>query len=150
MDTPVTVAIISAAAAAIVAPAISFYLTKSKDRQADWLRYKFEFYKEFILSLSGVVGADPSPEDRRRYAAAVNTLHLIASKGVIEALHKMQDCLSERKASEPITSGGGLADLLLSRLEWEMRIALQSPRNPPVGEFDARLWTPGGASETRK
>jgi type II secretory pathway pseudopilin PulG len=37
MDTPLTVAIISAAAA-IVVPAISFYLTKSKERQADWQR----------------------------------------------------------------------------------------------------------------
>jgi hypothetical protein len=37
MDTPPTVAIISAA---MVVPAISFYLTKSKERQADWQRCK--------------------------------------------------------------------------------------------------------------
>ena len=54
MDTPVIVAVISAAAA-IVVPAISFYLTKSKERQADWQRYKFELYKDFIQSLSGIV-----------------------------------------------------------------------------------------------
>ena len=59
MDTPVTVAIISAAAA-IVVPAVSFYLTKQKERQADWQRYKFEIYKEFVQSFSGIVGRGES------------------------------------------------------------------------------------------
>ncbi len=40
MDTPITVGIISAAAA-IVVSAVSFYLTKSKECQADWQHYKF-------------------------------------------------------------------------------------------------------------
>jgi hypothetical protein len=86
MDTPLTVAIISAAAA-IVVPAISFYLTKSKERQADWQRYKFELYKELVQSLSGIVGTDSTPEGNRRFVSASNTLHLIGSKGVLEALH---------------------------------------------------------------
>jgi hypothetical protein len=55
MDTPVVVAIISAAAA-VSASSLSFYLTKSKERQADWQRYKFELYKELVQSLSGIVG----------------------------------------------------------------------------------------------
>jgi len=55
MDTPLSVAIISAAVA-IVVPAISFYLTKSKERQADWQRYKFDLYRELVQSLSGIVG----------------------------------------------------------------------------------------------
>jgi len=62
MDTPLTVAIISAAAA-IVVPAISFYLTKSKERQADWQRYKFDLYKELVQSLSGIVGTDSGPRE---------------------------------------------------------------------------------------
>ena len=89
MDTPLTVAIISAAAA-IVVPAISFYLTKSKERQADWQRYKFDLYKELVQSLSGIVGTDSSPEGNRRFASACNTLHLIGSKGILEALHHFQ------------------------------------------------------------
>lgn len=51
MDTPVTVAIISASAATVV-PAVSFYLTKQKERQADWQRYKFEIYRELVQSFS--------------------------------------------------------------------------------------------------
>ena len=96
MDTPVTVAVISAAA--IVVPAVSFYLTKRKERQADWQRYKFEIYKELVQSLSGIVGTDSTPEGNRRFAAACNTLHLIASQGVITALHKFQD---EIRVSNP-------------------------------------------------
>jgi hypothetical protein len=51
MDAPVTVAIVSAAAAVVV-PAISFYLTKSKERRADWQRYKFDLHKELVQSLN--------------------------------------------------------------------------------------------------
>lgn len=66
MEISIIVAII-AAAAAIAVPAISFYLTKSKERQADWQRYKFELYKELILSFSGIVGfnARGGPSFRR-------------------------------------------------------------------------------------
>jgi hypothetical protein len=84
------VAIVSAAAA-IVVPALSFYLTKQKERQAEWQRYKFEIYKELVASLSGIVGTDSTPEGNRRLAAACNTLHLVASQGVIVALHEFQD-----------------------------------------------------------
>lgn len=86
MDTPVTVATISAAAA-IVCFSHQFYLTKSKERQADWQRYKFELYKELVQSFSGIVGADSTPEGNRRFASVCNTLHLIGSKGVLNALH---------------------------------------------------------------
>jgi len=82
MDTPVIVATISAAAAIIVS-AVSFYLTKWKERQADWQRYKFEIYKELVESFSGIVGTDSTPEGDKRFAAACNTLHLIASQGAI-------------------------------------------------------------------
>ncbi|HZT35572.1 MAG TPA: hypothetical protein VFA15_06610, partial [Nitrososphaera sp.] len=116
MDTPVTVAVISAAAA-IVVPAISFYLTKSKERQADWQRYKFELYKDFIQSLSGIVGTDSMPEGNKRFAAACNTLHLIASKGVLDALHDFQD---EIRVSN-VNRNDERHDTLLSRLEWEIR-----------------------------
>lgn len=90
MDTPVIVAVISAAAAILVS-ALSFYLTKSKERQTDWQRYKLEMYKEFVQSLSSIVGTDSTPEGNRRFAAACNTLHLIGSPGVLAALHRFQD-----------------------------------------------------------
>jgi hypothetical protein len=144
MDTPLTVAIISAAAA-IVVPAISFYLTKSKERQADWQRYKFELYKELVQSFSGIVGTDSTPEGNRRFASACNTLHLIASKGVLDALHEFQDEIRVSNASR----SDERHDALLSRLEWEIREDLRIPHNPPFSQFNARLWCSGSASETK-
>ena len=47
------IAVISAAAAVVV-KAISYYFTKMKEREADWRKYNFELYKEFVVSLSGI------------------------------------------------------------------------------------------------
>jgi len=141
MDTPITVAVISASVA-IVAPAVSFYLTKRKERQADWQRYKFELYKELVQSLSGIVGTDSSPEGNRRFASACNTLHLIASPGVLEALHRFQD---ETGVSN-LNKSDERHDELLSRLEWEIREDLSIPNNPPFNQFKARLWCSGASN----
>ena len=138
MDTPVVVAVISAAAAVAVS-ALSFYLTKSKDRQADWQRYKFEMYKEFVQSLSGIVGTDSTAEGNRRFAAACNTLHLIGSPGVLIALHRFQDEIRVSNTSR----NDNRHDELLSALEWEIRSDLGIPHNPPLDQFKARLWCSG-------
>lgn len=131
-------AIISAAAA-IVVPAASFYLTKRKERQADWQRYKFEIYKELVQSLSGIVETDSTPEGHRRFAAACNTLHLIASQGVIVALHNFQNEIRVSNANRDRDRHNAL----LSRLEWEIRKDLCIPGNPPIAEFKAILWCSG-------
>ena len=138
MSTPVIVAIISAAAAIIV-PAISFYLTKSKERQADWQRYKFEMYKEFIESLNGIVGTDWSPDGVKRFAAACNTLHLIASKIVIDALQEFQ----HETRSSNTDRDSERHDQLLSRLVWEIRNDLRMPGTLSIDQFKMRLWTSG-------
>jgi hypothetical protein len=116
MDTPVIVAIISASAA-VVASAGTFYLTKEKERKAEWRRYKFELYKELVQSLSGIVGTDSTPEGNQRFAVACNTLHLIASQRVITALHEFQD---EIRVSN-INRDSNRHDALRSRLQWEIR-----------------------------
>jgi len=134
-DVTIRVAIISGAFAVIV-PALSFYLAKWKERQADWQRYKFELYKELMQSLSGIVGTDSTPEGRRHFALACNTLHLIASTGVLDALHRYQN---ETATSNPKPSADR-HDQLLSRLVWEIRKDLRIPKNPAVADFNARLW----------
>jgi hypothetical protein len=139
MDTPITVAAISAAAAAVVAPAISFYLTKKKEREADWQKCKFEQYREFGTALGGIVGTDATPEGTRRFAVSCNTLHLIASQPVITALHAYQDEIRESNTDKSRTRH----DALLSRLIWEIRQDLELPGNPAVGEFVAGLWSSG-------
>jgi hypothetical protein len=51
MDTSVVVSVI-AAASGVVVTSVSYYLTKKKEREADWRKYKFEQYKEFLASMS--------------------------------------------------------------------------------------------------
>lgn len=142
MDTPVIVAVISAAAA-IVVPAISFYLTKSRERQADWQRYKFELYKDLIQSLSAIVGTDSTPEGNKHFAIACNTLGLIASKGVLDALYDFQDEIGVSNTNRSAERH----EELLSRLEWEVRRDLRIPHNPPLGRFRGRLWCSGSSRD---
>jgi hypothetical protein len=138
MDTPIIVAAISAAAAVIV-PAISFYLTKKKEREADWQKYKFEQYRDFVVSLSGIVGKDSTPEGNRRFAMTCNTLHLLGSPAVLAALHTFQD---EIRVSNPNKSDDR-HDSLLSRLIWEIRNDLKMPQTVAKDAFTARLWCSG-------
>jgi hypothetical protein len=69
MDTSVVVSIV-AAASALVVTALSYYFTKMKEREADWRKYKYEQYKEFMVGLSGTVGSDSTDEGQRTYAKA--------------------------------------------------------------------------------
>lgn len=143
VDAPIIVAIISAAAAIFV-PAVSFYFTKSKERQAHWQRYKFELYKELVDSISGIVGTDSTPEGNRRFALACNTLHLIAPRGVLDSLHVFQDEIRVSNANRSVDKH----DELLSRLLWEMREDLRIPQNQRITEFNARLWCSGSKVES--
>jgi hypothetical protein len=66
---------------------------------------------------------------------------LIASQGVIAALHDFQD---EARASNA-NRDAKRHDALLSRLEWEIRQDLRIPGNPPMNEFEANLWCSGAS-----
>jgi|ERR1035438_3674767 hypothetical protein len=138
MDTSVVVSVIAAPSGVIVT-AVSFYLTKKKEREADWRKYKYEEYKEFLLSVSGTVGTDSTPEGNRSFAKACNTLHLIGTKGVIAAPHAYQD---EIRISNPSHSAVA-HDALLSRLIWGIRKDVGIPGTPEASEFSVRLWCSG-------
>lgn len=142
VDTPVTVAVISAAAAVVV-PALALYLTKKKEREAAWLQYKFEQYREFVTALSGIVGTDSTADGNRRFAITSNTLHLLASKAVIEALHDFQDEIADSNRNKSRERH----DRLLSRLIWEIRTDLKMPGTPPIEEFVAGLWCSGAGDK---
>lgn len=86
----------------------------------------------FALSLSFYL-------TKRNFASACNTVHLIASKGVLDALHGYQNEISVSNANRDDATH----DRLLSRLEWEIREDLRIPDNPPVEEFTAHLWCSG-------
>ena len=88
------------------------------------------------------MGTDSTPEGNRRFASACNTLRLIGSKGVLEALHHFQDEIRVSNVSNT-NRDNDRHDELLSRLEWEIRKDLRIPNNPPLDQFAARLWCSG-------
>ena len=137
-------AIISAAAAVVV-PAISFYLTKKKEREADWQKYKLEQYREFVAALSGIVGTDSTDEGNRCFALACNNLHRLAPKPVITALHEFRNEISVSN----LNKSRGTHDLLLSRLILEIRRDVKIPGTPEAGELVVGLWCSGAADSTK-
>jgi hypothetical protein len=138
MDTSVVVPIVAAASGVIVT-AVSYYLTKKKESEADWRKYKYEQYKEFLTSMSGIVGTDSTPEGNRSFAKASNTLHLIGSKGVLVALHAYQDEIRDSNQNKSAEKH----DALLSKTIWEIRMDVGIPGTPEANEFFVYLWCSG-------
>ena len=66
MNTSLIVEAIAGAVAVIVA-ALSYLFTKIKEREADWRKWKYEQYKEFVAALSANVGPSPGPESQRSF-----------------------------------------------------------------------------------
>ena len=134
MNTSVFVEAIAGAAALIVA-ALSYLFTKAKEREADWRKWKYEQYKEFVASLSKFVGPNPNPESHRIFLNACNTLNLIGFHGVLAAL---QSFIASMNSDNPREENNAR----ISRLIWEIRKDVRIPGTPGAVEFSARLWFP--------
>lgn len=142
MDSAIIVGFISASAA-IVVPAISFALTKRKEREAEWRQQKLEHYREFLAALSSITGTDSTPAGQRRFAQACNTLHLVASLDVIQALHELQDEIRVTNRSRSQERH----DRLLSKLIWCIRADLEIPSPGDWQLLPVKLWTSGVAAD---
>ena len=143
MDTAVVVAVISGLVA-VITPTFAFYLTKARERAADRHQRKFEQYQELLAAIGSIVGTDATPQGHRRFAAACNTLSLMASVGVIRALRAYQD---EIRVSNPHKSDEK-HDALYSKLVWEIRKDLGIPGPRRTEDFSVRLWCSGAGPLT--
>ncbi|NVJ67376.1 MAG: hypothetical protein HWE16_12890 [Gammaproteobacteria bacterium] len=85
----VLIAVIAASASIIVA-SITYLFSKSKEREADWRKKKLEMYHELFSAISGIVDGDSTPEAQKQFAKSTNTLGLIASVDVIEAMQELR------------------------------------------------------------
>jgi len=97
LDTAIVIAII-AAIATIIAPAISYFLTKHFEREAEWRAHKLEHYKAFMLALNAIVGPNPPTDDRVRFANAANNIFLVGSTEVLVALRDFLDVTADGKS----------------------------------------------------
>ena len=137
------IATVISAAAAIIASVFTIYLTKKKEREAEWRAKKLSYYEEFFAAASGIVGKTSPPPTKVRFANAVNNLHLIASQNVIAALHNFCDEIAFSNKDRATDRH----DELWSKLVWQIRNDLGDPPTPTTTGFAARLWASGVAQD---
>ncbi len=98
MDSSVLVAIITVSGSIVVA-AVTFYLTKKHQLNAEWQHEKLNHYKVLLSALSDLaVDGINKDEANKRFALAANTIALVAPQYVISALMNFHD---EVKYSNP-------------------------------------------------
>jgi len=85
MNANVTIAIITVAGSVVVA-ALSYFLTKRQQREAEWRTSKLKHYKALLSAISDLACEDPGTEAHQRFASAFNTIGLVAPQPVIDAL----------------------------------------------------------------
>jgi len=102
--------------AALGAVALTQYLGRKRDHEADWRKMKLEHYKEYIAALSRVVGRDLDANAQRRYADAANSLTLVAPSDVLTALYSFQDGISYSNQSRDSTRNELMLSLLLRNM----------------------------------
>lgn len=125
--------------AAVAGSLIGILITKRKDREAAWRSTKLAHYEEFFAATSGIVGASSTPATKSRFAKSVNNLHLIASNGVINAVHAFCDEIAETNQNR----SRDRHDELWSKLVWEIRKDLGYRPTFRATNFSAFLWASG-------
>jgi hypothetical protein len=86
MSATLTTSLIGLISSILVA-ALAYWLTKQREREAEWRKEKLAYYKAFIESLSGIVEGDDTPEGHRLFAKTTNNLLLFAPQIVIESIN---------------------------------------------------------------
>lgn len=135
VNASIIVAII-AAIAALATPAVSFFLTKMKEREADWRTQKLDHYKAFMVALNAIVGPPASVEDRVRFADAANNLFLVGSKDVLVALRAYLDATADSRMEADLDR----QDELLTKLIVAIRKDIGIEGAPLPEGYEVRLW----------
>jgi hypothetical protein len=133
--TPIIVAVITAGAG-LIASALSFFLTKMKEREAEWRTQKLNHYKAFMVALNAIVGPPAPTEDRVRFADAANNLFLFGSKDVLVALRDFLDVTADSRTQADVDRH----DELLTKLIIAIRMDIGIKGAPLPDGFEFRLW----------
>jgi hypothetical protein len=123
----------------LLVAAVTYWLTKQREREAEWRKEKLAYYKAFVESLSGIIDGDSSPEGQRVFAKATNNLLLFAPQPVIVALNAFRN---EIRVSNPNRTKEQ-HDRLLAALLLAVRrdVGVFPPDN--AATFSPMLWASG-------
>ncbi|MDR7150464.1 hypothetical protein J2W49_002422 [Hydrogenophaga palleronii] len=122
-----------------MAAALTFFLTKTKEREAELRKQKLEHYKEFLDALSGIVGTDSTAENQRRWARASNTMGLVASQQVLQAQMRLQDAIAISNPNRSTDEHDRCLNQLLLAIRRDLGV---TPADDPR-TFAFRLWCSG-------
>lgn len=132
---PIIVAIITAGAG-LMATALSFFLTKRKEREADWRTQKLDHYKAFMVALNAIVGPPAPVEDRVRFANAANNLFLVGSAEVLIALRTYLDTTADSRTQADLDRHDELLTKLIVAIRKDIGI-----KGAPLPEgYEVHLW----------
>lgn len=136
IDGSIAVAIITAVAG-IFASALTFYLTRQKEREAEWRAQKLVHYKQFMAALNAIVGPPPTTEERVTFANASNNIFLVGSPRVLVALRNYLDETADSNSNKEVDRH----DELLTVLIFAIRDDIGIKPNQPTEPFEFRLWS---------
>jgi len=123
MDTPITVAIITASASIIVASA-SFFFAKRYVVKAKWQQEKLSHYKILLSSISDLAteGTDVKAANLG-YFQAFNTIALVAPQNVIDALIAFQEEIRSTNSNKNLINHDKLLKELLLAIRADISLA---------------------------
>ncbi|WP_145727617.1 hypothetical protein [Nitrospirillum viridazoti] len=115
---------------------LTYLFTLRREREADWRKMKFEQYQEFTLAFSGIIEGRNGDSAvlaaaLRRYADAYNSMQIIASPRVLEAMIALQSEISEKNANRDYDNEYQLVDRLFK--------AMRSDIHPKLAKADMKL-----------
>jgi len=96
---------------------LAYFFSKKRDHEADWLKMKLEYYKEYVAALSGTVHHPSDAVVQQRYSDAFNSMSLVAPQKVLVAMYALADETSKRNQEIDLRR----YELLLSSLMRAMR-----------------------------
>ncbi len=131
-----------AASGAVILAGVTYWFTKKREREAELRKEKLEHYKEFVLTLSGVISGESTSDGQRAFARACNKLNLVAPQVIIKALQDFQQAIKTGSSADRATH-----DRLLSALLYEMRKDLQITPKDKDSAFVFGLWASGTPPE---
>ncbi|MBR8317343.1 MULTISPECIES: hypothetical protein [Burkholderia cepacia complex] len=130
---PVILAALASGVFALVGVIVTARLTQHREHEAAWRQTKIEHYQEFMVALSGVVSGRSTPSAQERYADAVNSLALVASPAVLDAVHAFQAEITYRNRNRSDVQH----DALLNAVIQAMRNDIQpSGSRAPIRELN--------------
>ena len=126
----------------ILLAGFTYWSTKSKEREAELRKEKFEYYKKFIESINETIEGDKTPDGNLKFAKASNNLMLMAPQSVIEALNQFRDEISISNSAHSTLENH---DRLLSTLMYEIRKDLKISPKDKKDQLRIKLWASGAS-----